>query len=183
MHSPKQLLKYRGKGLLEYATDVACQTAIGQVLVVLGAHFELVSEEADPIRTTIVHNENWEEGMASSIRAGINALDRLPAPHSAIIMLCDQPFVQPSLLGALLAAHASTGQPIVASAYKDTFGPPVFFHHSLFPELLKLTGDEGARILISQHPELVTLVSFDQGKFDIDTEEDYEQLLSLYDRN
>ena len=99
-----------------------------------------------------------------------------PAVEGVIIMVCDQPFVTSHLLNELIIAHQKTGKPIVASGYENTFGPPVFFHHSLFNELLQLKGDIGARGIIKQHTNEVEVVPFPDGTYDIDTEADYEKV-------
>ena len=91
-------------------------------------------------------------------------------------MVCDQPFVTSEVLNELIITQERTGKKIVACGYEDTFGPPVFFHRSLFGELQQLQGDIGARSIIRQHTNLVELIPFPQGSFDIDTEADYEQL-------
>ena len=91
-------------------------------------------------------------------------------------MLCDQPFVTSNLLNELLTAHHNTGKPIVACGYDNTYGPPVFFQRSLFPELLQLKGDVGARGVIRQHPDDVEVIPFPEGTIDVDTEADYARL-------
>jgi molybdenum cofactor cytidylyltransferase len=93
-------------------------------------------------------------------------------------MVCDQPFVTATVLSNLVAAYEKNAKPVVACGYDNTFGPPVFFHHSLFEELLQLKGDIGARAVVRGHADEVEVVPFSDGTFDIDTENDYEQLKS-----
>jgi molybdenum cofactor cytidylyltransferase len=93
-------------------------------------------------------------------------------------MVCDQPFVTPDLLNELIAAHRITGKQIVVCGYDDTFGPPVFFHRALFDQLIELTGDIGARNIVRQHTEMLEVIPFPEGTFDIDTEADYERIKS-----
>ena len=92
-------------------------------------------------------------------------------------MVCDQPYVSSSLLNDLLKKQRETGKPIVTSNYGETIGPPAFFHKTFFPELLKLQGDTGARKIIEQNNDKVATVLFPEGSIDIDTEEDYEELI------
>lgn len=89
-------------------------------------------------------------------------------------MVCDQPYVTSALLNNLMIVHQKTRKHIVACSYENTFGTPVFFHKTLFPELLQLKGDVGARGLIRQHPDEVGTVLFPEGKIDIDTNADYK---------
>jgi molybdenum cofactor cytidylyltransferase len=147
------------------------------VVVVLGARADELKNEVKESAVHVVVNDQWEEGMASSIRCGVNALNEIhPEIAGAILMVCDQPFVTASLLNDLLTAHRKTGKPVVACSYADTFGPPVFFHHTFFPALLQLKGDTGARGVIQQYANEVEAIPFPQGAIDIDTETDYEQL-------
>ncbi|MBD0353367.1 MAG: NTP transferase domain-containing protein, partial [Flavisolibacter sp.] len=79
----------------------------------------------------------------------------------------------------LIAAHQQTGKPIVTCSYENTFGPPTLFHKHLFPELLQLEGDVGARSVIRQHANEVEIVLFPKGSIDVDTGADYEKLTKM----
>jgi molybdenum cofactor cytidylyltransferase len=93
-------------------------------------------------------------------------------------MVCDQPFVTSGLLLDLINEQQKSRKPIVASAYANTLGIPALFDSSLFPQLLDLQGDTGARKLIQQYPEKTASVVFREGAFDIDTIGDYDQLVN-----
>jgi molybdenum cofactor cytidylyltransferase len=174
---PKQLLLYNEKTLLRHAIQTALASKAEPVVVVLGAEADTMQNEVTWESVHLVKNSEWKEGMASSIRCGIKALAQIsPAGEGVILMVCDQPFVKASLLNDLVAAYQKTGKLVVSCGYEDTFGPPVFFHHSLFEELLQLKGDIGARGVVRQHADDVEVVSFPEGTFDVDTEADYEQL-------
>ena len=174
---PKQLLAYQGQTLLRYSLQVALDSYAQPIIAVLGADADKMQEEINNARVQVAVNREWQEGMASSIRCGIKAINEISAKaEGVIIMVCDQPFVTAQLLNQLITAHQETGKPIVASGYDNTFGPPVFFHHSLFNELLQLKGDIGARGIIKQHLNEVEVVPFPAGTYDIDTEADYEKV-------
>jgi len=175
--SPKQLLSYKGKNLLQHTIDVARQASLHPVIVVLGSGYEAVINGIDITGIHIVNNNDWQTGMASSIRCGIQALqDIIPIPDATILMVCDQPFVTPSLLNKLLSAQHSTGKPIVASKYEDTIGTPALFHQSFFPQLLELTGDSGDKKIMLQYQDQLMTVPFPLGDIDIDTTDDYKSL-------
>jgi molybdenum cofactor cytidylyltransferase len=177
MGRPKQLLPFRGKSLLAHAVDVALGSAGEPVILVLGSGAPLLEKEIDDRKIHIEENKEWREGMASSLRCGVRVLTRMsPSAEGVIIMVCDQPFVSPGLLNELIRHQWHTGKPIVASSYDGIAGAPAFFHRSLFPELLQLTGDAGARKIIQQRRDDVATISFQEGKIDIDTEEDYNAL-------
>ena len=137
--SPKQLLPYAGKTLLQHSIDVARASAVETITVMLGANADLIqSSISDTAIKIIVHNE-WKEGMASTIRFGLNLITTMnPQTEVVIFMVADQPFTTAELLNQLLDAHRTFGSKIVASKYQDTFGTPVLFHKTFFPELLQL---------------------------------------------
>jgi len=173
----KQLLPFGDKTLLEHAADIALSSGLRPVIVVLGYDKEVMAEKLTGLDLRLVNNEGWEEGMASSIRCGINELKRyFPNVDGAVIMVCDQPFVSPALLNHLLMSQHKSGKPLVAASYEGIAGIPALFHQNLFPFLLELKGDHGAKKLIMQHPEWVETISFPEGNLDIDTESDYKNL-------
>jgi molybdenum cofactor cytidylyltransferase len=174
---PKQMLPYHGKSLLEHAVDVANDADTGPVIVVLGSDASSLEKLIDEKKIHIVNNQEWQEGMGSSVRCGVQTLLHMaPEIESAIIMVCDQPFVSAVLLKELVAAHEVSGKPIVTSQYKNAVGPPAFFHRSVFPDLLALKGDAGARKVIEKRKEEMATVPFTEGEIDIDTEADYAAL-------
>lgn len=176
--SPKQLLVYQGESLLKHTVNVALQTSMRPVIVVVGANSDTVKKEIEGMELMVVENEGWEEGMASSLRCGLAAMQKIsPDADGIIFMVCDQPFVSKLLLESLLQAQHETGLPIVASSYEGKLGTPALFHQSLFAELMKLKGDTGARKLIRDHEYLVKTVAFPKGIIDIDTKADYDTLL------
>ena len=176
--SPKQLLKHNNANLIQHAIDEAFSADAEKVLVVLGSGAEIISDSINKKKAHILNNKNWEEGIASSIRTGVeNARLLSPSIDAVILMVCDQPYVSSSLLKSLVAHHNDSGKPIVASQYKDTLGTPVLFHKTIFPELLKLNGDTGAKQIIIDHKEKVQPVKFPLGDIDIDNITDYEMLL------
>ena len=176
---PKQLLVHDGKTLLQHSLEVAYASGVAPVIIVLGANGGVIKNEISTGDAIVVVNAEWEEGMASSIRSGIKTFVEMhPLAEGLILMVCDQPYVSASLIDDLVAAHYDTGKPIVASGYADTVGPPTLFHKSIFPELLQLKGDIGARSVLNKHPEETEVISFPQGHLDIDTKEDFEKLSS-----
>jgi molybdenum cofactor cytidylyltransferase len=173
---PKQNLVFQGKTLLQRAIEAALASVCEPVIVVLGANEEVIRPTIDSYSIQIIHNAEWREGIASSIRLGIKTLQE-SAVTSAILMLCDQPFVSSLLLNELIKQGAN--KDIVACAYNNTVGTPVLFSSAYFEELLRLTGDEGAKKLLWKHQEIVISILFPSGGVDIDTVEDYGKLSGL----
>lgn len=176
MGSPKQLLPYRGRSLVRHAASAALGSIADRVVVVIGSHADQIRNELDGLPLSIVENPNWQAGMSSSLRAGLQELLSADQIDSVIIMLCDQPFATAHVLNELVETHRATGKPIVASTYGPTRGVPALFTRELFSELMSLTADEGARRIISAHPEDVATISFAQGAVDIDTPLDHQRL-------
>src|SRR5688572_12888141 len=177
MGRPKQLLPYKGKSLLEHTVDTANDADANPVIVVLGASAAVLEKEIDEKKVHIVENKEWEKGMASSIRCGLNTLLHIaPLTDAVILMVCDQPFVSAALLNELIITQKNTGKLIVSSRYGDVMGPPALFYKTIFTELLKLKGDAGARKIVEQHSNDTTTVLFTKGSIDIDTEEEYKAI-------
>jgi len=175
--SPKQLLVYKGRSLLQHAADAALQTSLRPVVIVVGANSDATKKQMEGMKVEIAENEAWQEGMASSLRCGLAAVQKMkPETDGIIFMVCDQPYVNKSLLENLLLTQHKTGLPIMASSYEGKLGTPALFHKSFFPELLELTGDVGARKLMVQHSDDVATVLFPKGDIDIDTAAEYEAL-------
>ncbi len=176
--SPKQLLDFEGMSLIKRVVGTALDSSIGNVAVVLGANAEKIRNELDMPDLCLIENSDWEEGMASSVRAGVKAMTALdPDTDGLMILVCDQPHLEPSVLQQLLHVQRESGLPAAASVYDGRTGTPAVFHRSFFPKLLELRGDTGARKLITLYGDQVALVDFEKGKIDIDTKEDYEKLI------
>lgn len=175
--SPKQLLPYHGKTLLQHSIDNAKEIGSNQVVVVLGSGKELIENKINSEGIMIVENSHWESGIASSIKIGINTLTKiLPNIDAAIVMACDQPFADSKILKKLLLKQIESGKAIIGCSYDNTKGIPALFHSSLFPELISLQGDIGAKKLFEKYQDVTSFVPFTDGSIDIDTLEDYKKL-------
>ena len=180
MGSPKQLLPYRGNSFVRHIVEVAIASVCEPIAVVLGAYAERIKPEINQLPIQIVDNQQWDEGMSSSIRVGIEALLAVNQNLEAVaIALCDQPFVSSQTIDQLIEAYHLTSKPIIASEYSGTLGVPVLFSHTLFSELMELKSNEGAKQLIKQHIHEVFSLPFSAGAIDIDTPTDYEQFQTL----
>ena len=164
---PKQLVELGGESLLR-RTVRAALAGCAQVLVVVGSRAEEMAANLAGLPVTRAANDAWEEGMASSIRAGIRAL---PAgAEAALFLVCDQIAVDGALVLRLLEARRARPDAVVACGYSGTRGIPSVFPAWCFPELLDLRGDRGARGLLSG--AAVEVVPFPEGDTDVDCPED-----------
>lgn len=172
MGRPKQLLVWQERPLLEHAIINAQAVLPGRVLVVLGANAETIGAGVNLHGSTAIINPHWAEGMAASIRAGVRAL---PAGAAGVLLLlCDQPLIAVQHLELLLKAWQARPDCIAAGAYKQTVGAPALFPAPLFPELLKLSGDRGAKALFMRYPEKVLKIPLPEAEIDFDCWGDYE---------
>jgi molybdenum cofactor cytidylyltransferase len=176
--SAKQLFHFNNKTLLQHIIDEAIEAASESVVVVIGSNADKISKEIKPDKVEIVFNENWEDGMASGIVTGLKKAITLNNDiENVIIAVCDQPFVSSSLFQQLYQAQNESVKHIVASAYADTIGTPALFTQKYFDALMSLQGDEGAKKILLANKEDVATIDFPQGNIDIDTQDDYKQLL------
>jgi molybdenum cofactor cytidylyltransferase len=175
MRLPKQLLPYKSKSMLQHTVDEAVASKAHSVYTVLGANADQIAAKLRTLRIQVITNPDWEEGIGSSIRAGVAALP--DEVDGAIISLCDQPMIRSTIYNDLIDAHLFSRKPIVACEYENTRGVPALFAKPLFPDLTSLRGHQGAKTIILKDAGAVTAIPFEGGNVDIDTPEDYRKLI------
>jgi molybdenum cofactor cytidylyltransferase len=174
---PKQLLQFKGKSLLLHVVSQALEVTPA-VVIVTGLKNDEIEKEILGLKVLVAENSNWQEGMGSSISSGLQKLlDNFPAIEKVMISVCDQPFIEASVFSELTSKQNDSQKNIVASAYSNTVGTPVLFAKKYFPELVALSGNVGAKKLLDKFKEDVAQINFKKGAIDIDTIEDYEQLI------
>lgn len=192
---PKQLLTFRGETLIRRAFRAAAEAGCDPVVVVTGEPNDAIRSKLDirdsrisspgalelgtgaksaVVRATVVENAEWRRGVGTSIRRGLEQLSE--SVSAAVLLTCDQPFVESAIVRQLIAKREETGKPIVASSYANTLGVPALFERSCFKALLALPETSGAKALILSRPDDVASVPFEKGVIDIDTDEDFERL-------
>jgi molybdenum cofactor cytidylyltransferase len=147
----------RGEPVIRHTVRSILEAGLHDVIVVLGHDAANVRNALADLPVRFAENGRFEEGMGSSVGAGISALGAEAA--AVMVALGDQP-LDPAIVTRLLDAASTAVTPIVRPVYAGTPGNPVLFRAALFPALLRLTGDEGARHLIANNPDLVTAVPF-----------------------
>ena len=167
---PKQLLLVDGETLLHRSARIAIAVGVQSLYVVLGYAANEVRPALLDLPATVLINEDWRSGMASSLKAGLQALSS-DTTH-ALVLVCDQVGLSIDQLNKLLAAGCAYPQNIVASSYQGKNGVPAIFPVDCFHALKAIDGDRGARDLLQSHSDRVIPVPFDQGSLDIDTSED-----------
>jgi molybdenum cofactor cytidylyltransferase len=168
----KQLALLGQETLLERAVRVARKAGCGPVVVVLGAEHAQVLVNSRLGDAVPVISDEWGEGMASSIRLGVQTLGFVAGDaEGVVLMTCDQPAVTAEHLRLLMMRVE-----VKASRYAERNGVPAFFPKKYFDKLMTLKGDVGARELLAEarYEELVG------GELDVDTVEDLERARELF---
>ncbi len=169
---PKQLLQFRGKTLLRRAAETLSASQCSVVVVVLGAEITGSTAELTGLPANICINNDWASGMSSSIKAGLDDLLQIaPDIAAVVIALCDQPNISSSDIDRLIDAFDPTHPRIAAAGYSGTVGVPALFPGIFFKDLQNLSGHKGARNLIHQMKDTIT-IRLDSASFDIDTPKD-----------
>ncbi|MFD5131024.1 nucleotidyltransferase family protein [Streptomyces olindensis] len=174
---PKALLPHRGRPLVEHAVRVLREGGCTRVHVVLGAQADEVRARAALPGCVLVDNPDWEQGMGTSLRAGLASLAGTGA-RAALVALVDQPGIGPEAVARVLGA--STGEEsLVSAAYEGVRGHPVLFGAAHWAGIAATAaGDRGARAYLKEHEPVVSLVECGDvaRPFDIDTEADLAHL-------
>ena len=148
----------------------------------LGFVAEAIQQEIEAQNVRVVINENYQQGMGTSLRAGLSAVD--PQAEAALIVLADQPFVRPATLDQLIAEHQRSRAQIVIPTYRGFRGNPVLLDRSVFPEVMALDADVGCRAIFGDHPQGIVKVPVDDVGIllDIDRQDDFEALRRVGNR-
>lgn len=179
----KLLMSLGDRPLVRQVAQTAIDTGLNPVTVVVGHDGDAIRAAVEGLPVRIVANDDYEEGVASSIRAGVRAI--AAEVDAALFLLGDMPLVAPRHLRPLLAAFAAEpDRGICIPTYRGKRGNPVLWSARLFPHLLALSGDQGARVLFREFDEQIVEVEMpDDGVLvDIDTIAALETVLSRLER-
>ena len=182
MGRPKQLLPLEDRCLLQHVLDAVAASSLAELVLVLGHHAaEIRAAIRLPSRlpTCVLVNPDYAEGLSTSLRLGLRSAD--PSADAAAILLGDQPRVSAALIDRVIAAIQAAGSRLARPVYSDPAagrvpGHPVVLSSRIWAEVEKLRGDQGARDLISAHPDWLLEVPVEGAPpGDLDTWEDYQQ--------
>ncbi len=190
----KLMLPLDGRPVLARVIDATLSSQARPIVVVLGHQSAQVRSQIEHYSTysdiTLIENAQYQEGMSSSLRLGIQTLLANDYKNkqfynnvdSALILLGDQPLITSRIIDELIKAYRTGGKRTVRPLYKGKRGNPVLFDKSLFQELIEVTGDEGGRTVLNRHRDDVELVEIGdaQANFDVDTWEAYEQVVEAW---
>jgi molybdenum cofactor cytidylyltransferase len=169
----KQLLPIGDKTMIQHVVDIALDSPVEQVIVVLGCRAAEIRASIADRPVQVVVNQEWRSGLSSSVQAGLAAVK--PEVGAALFVLADQPGVTAEVIAKLVERYRETRSPIVVPTHRGRRGNPVLFDRSLFVELMEVKGDQGGRQIIAEHShELEEIEVGTEAIFtDIDTADDY----------
>lgn len=171
----KQLASIEGEPMVRRAARTALATG-ATVVVVVGAHAAPVRAVLEDLPLHLVHHHHWQQGMGSSLAAGIRALlDVLPSATGVLICLADQPTVGAAMLGRLLQRHQDAPERILATGHGASMGPPALFPSDCFDTLIAWSGTRGAQALLEREAARVETFAFGD-LTDVDTPADLLQV-------
>ena len=184
----KLLLPLGDRPVLLHVVDTVLASQARPIVVVLGHQAEQVRSILAPFesRLTIIDNPDYQLGMSTSLRKGIETLmSSYPTVNGALIVLSDQPLMTSYILDSMIETKQNTGKRIIVARYQGKRGNPTLFDASLFPELMEMTGDEGGRKVLERHREEIAVLDIEDAtpNYDVDTWEAYQQVVAIWERS
>lgn len=179
---PKQLVDFRGEPLVRRVTRRVLASRLRQILVVVGHRGPALAAIMAGLAIELIDNCAFRTGQSSSVKCALPHIE--PDADAAVFIPGDQPFIGADVLDSLVESFEKTAAPIVVSSLDGERGSPVLIARSLFPELADLEGDAGGRQLFDRHADeiLEVPVANPLALRDIDTWDDYEELLAIAER-
>lgn len=175
MTAIKQLLPWKSTTLLEHVIDQLREAGAARIFVVLGAHQKEILKKIKSTDLSIIHNEDWSNGMGTSIAKTIPVLKDHQLEYDGLLVAsCDQPLISVTHYKRLINSCINSDR-IISSSYGDGIGIPVVFDKNYFKELSALKMDVGAKSIIKKHLGHLITLDAPEGLIDLDTKESYEK--------
>jgi len=171
----KLVLDVAGKPLFLWALDEALASKSDGVCLVLGPEMEQFLTHLHNRNVTVVRNNDYPEGMSTSIKAGLKALPQ--GVDGVLLTVADQPCLSAATFDKLIDKFISDAAPLIAAEYDGDLRNPALFHRDFFAELMQLQGDAGAKSILNKYAEQVATVPLSMHAcLDIDTPEDLKRV-------
>jgi len=182
MGSLKQLLPFGERTVIETCIANLLASTVNEIIVVLGHKAEEIAPtiEKYPVKTTI--NPEYADGMASSIKAGINVVNN--STTAFLFALVDQPLIDPTIIDSIIdgyQANLRSGKKIVIPQYQGKGGHPTIFDAALRDQIQNIDFKVGLKQVKDQHLNQVLYLAVDDPRVveDMDYWQDYQRQLSL----
>jgi molybdenum cofactor cytidylyltransferase len=166
----KLLALLDGKQMVTHVVDAALASKAAFVIVVTGHERDKVERAIGKRKVAWVHNRDYEEGLSTSLKAGLAALPE--DAEGVLVLLGDMPLIRADQLNRLINAFNPTeGRGIVVPTVRGKRGNPVLFATAMVPEMREIGGDVGARHLLGGHADEVFEIELDDeaALLDVDT--------------
>lgn len=178
MGSNKMLFELEGESVLRRAARRALAAGLSPLVVVLGHEADKAKREIEGLPCQWTLNPLYEQGINSSLKAGIRAVQDLHA-RAAMVMLADMPFVTTEMLAAMIARFRASTAPLAISDYGGVNAPPMVYDRSLFAELLAMEGEGCGREVVKRHKGEAEVLPWPESALqDLDVPEDYARVKS-----
>lgn len=176
MGSPKMLLDFGGKTMIERVIDNVICPEIENVLVVLGAYSDEIKKRLEKQAVTFCYNEKYKEGMLTSVQCGIRSVP--PHTEAVLVFQGDQPFIKKGIITELVNAYRQSKKGIVMPVHDGKRGHPLLIDKNYFGVVDTLNSSDGLRSLAALFPEDVLTVETEEPGIlrDFDTIEEYNLL-------
>ncbi len=181
---PKQLIRLGSKYLIEWVLDAALDSRLHSVVLVLGhehqAILEALAVKTDHPRLKIVINHNYRDGQSTSLKAGLLSVRQ--AFEAVMYLLGDQPMVNTEIIDYMLDQFRQSEKDLCVPVWKEKKGTPTIFKRPLYDDLMRISGDIGARKIIRENSDRTLYLDMIEPTcfFDIDTPEDLQNLLARF---
>jgi molybdenum cofactor cytidylyltransferase len=173
MGTNKLLLELDGESVLRGTARRLLAGGVSPLVVVLGHQADQAARELEGLPHEWALNPLYEEGINSSLKAGILAAQGLKA-KAALVMLADMPFVTAEMIAAMIARYRGSRAPLVISDYAGVNAPPMVYDQSLFPELLAMEGEGCGRQVVKRHKAEAEVLAWPAAALrDLDVPADY----------
>lgn len=177
MGTPKQLLNWGSETLISLAIQKALKLNTDEVVVILGANYELIQEEIKHFPITILNNKDWKLGLGKSIAFSVDyLLEKKTKMDGVLIKLVDQPFITVAYLNELILNFSTENKKIIATLYDNKkLGVPAIFDKTYFKKLFYLNDDYGAKNIMKENESVIKALIPPVKNVDLDSKEDYER--------
>lgn len=177
MGKPKELMPFGQSSIVEQTIDNLLGSAVNEVIVVIGHRAEEVIRLIATRPVKLAVNPNYEQGMSTSIIAGLNLVDS--QAQAVMLALGDQPAIDSQTINRLIKAFYTHDKGIAIPTYQGRRGHPIIFAIKYKEKLLELKGDIGGRQIVKDHPDDILEVAVNSESIltDIDTISDYQSYI------
>lgn len=173
MGQAKQLLKFENEYLIQ-KLNKDLESVAKSVYIISGCYHKEMTRDFNHMN--LIYNENWKNGMGSSLACAVSAL--ADTYSHLLVCTCDQVQIPKTHYQQLTQISNNNPQHIIVSSYNNTIGIPAIFPQKYFRELIKLNqSDSGAKPVINKYIENVISIDCHEAGFDLDTWKDWENFI------